>query len=69
MRVVPPEAQLLVQLLVQLLAIVLVKSLVLGLVLELARSQALVTTQPIFAVAASRRPIAVLWLPSPRALN
>jgi hypothetical protein len=65
MRVVPPEAQLLVQL----LAIVLVKSLVLGLVLELARSQALVTTQPIFAVAASRRPIAVLWLPSPRALN
>ena len=61
MRVVPPEAQLLVQL----LAIVLVKSLV----LELARSQALVTTQPIFAVEASRRPIAVLWLPSPRALN
>jgi hypothetical protein len=57
MRVVPPVAQS--------LAIVLVKSLVLG----LARSLALVTTQPICAVAASRRPIAVVWLPSPRALN
>ena len=69
MRVVPPEAQLLVQLLVKSLVLGLVLGLVLEPVLELARSQALVTTQPIFAVAASRRPIAVLWLPSPRALN
>jgi len=61
MRVAPPEAQSLVQS----LAIVLVKSLVLG----LARPLALATTQPIFAVAASRRPIAVVWLPYPQALN
>lgn len=61
MRVMPLEPLSLVRS----LAIALVKSLV----LELAQPPELATTQPIFAVAVSHRPIAVVWLPSPRALN
>ena len=63
MRVMPLEPLSLVRS----LAIALVKSLV----LELAQSLELelATIQPIFAVAVTHRPIAVVWLPSPRALN
>ena len=65
MRVMPLEPLSLVRSLVRSLAIALVKSLV----LELAQSPELATTQTIFALAVSHRPIAVVWLPSPRALN